>query len=154
MTSARKPPRVVVDTNLFVSGLIVKRGIPHQLLSHWRRGSFTLLISEEQREEIAAVLDRPAIAERYGITPEERAELLHLIDTRAIKVTGSRHLPLSVRDPKDEMILASALGGEADYLVTGDEDLLVLSDSSDIGSLRILRVREFVQLRDIEKEGI
>jgi len=59
MTSARKPPRVVVDTNLFVSGLIVKRGIPHQLLSHWRRGSFTLLISEEQREEIGAVLDRP-----------------------------------------------------------------------------------------------
>ena len=43
------------------------------------------------------------------------------------------------------MILASALGGRADYLVTGDEDLLVLSEAAEIGSLRILRVREFVQ---------
>jgi putative PIN family toxin of toxin-antitoxin system len=76
MSSVRRLPRVVVDTNLFVSGLIAKRGLPHQLLDRWRKGSFVLLISEEQREEIKIVLDRPAIAERYGITPEERAELL------------------------------------------------------------------------------
>jgi predicted nucleic acid-binding protein len=70
---------VVVDTNLFVSGLIVKRGLPYQLLNHWRQGSFTLLISEEQREEIAIVLDRPAITHQYDITREERAELLCLL---------------------------------------------------------------------------
>jgi predicted nucleic acid-binding protein len=83
MSSARKPLRVVVDTNLFVSGLIVKLGLPYQLLNHWRQGSFTLLISEEQREEIAIVLDRPAIAHQYDITREERAELLWLIDALA-----------------------------------------------------------------------
>jgi predicted nucleic acid-binding protein len=47
------------------------------------------------------------------------------------------------------MILASALGGHADFLVTGDEDLLVLDEAAEIGSLRILRVREFVQQLDI-----
>jgi len=145
MSSVRKPPRVVVDTNLFVSGLIVKRGLPYQLLNHWRQGSFTLLISEEQREEIAIVLDRPAIAHRYDITREERAELLWLIDALAVKVTSRHPLPLTVRDAKDEMILASALGGRAEYLVTGDDDLLVLSEAAEIGSLRILRVREFIQ---------
>jgi predicted nucleic acid-binding protein len=58
-------------------------------------------------------------------------------------------LPLTVRDAKDEMILASALGGRAEYLVTGDEDLLVLNEAAEIGSLRILRVREFVQQLEI-----
>jgi putative PIN family toxin of toxin-antitoxin system len=143
---AKRPPRVVVDTNLFVSGLIVKRGLPYQLLNSWRQGSFTLLISEEQREEIAVVLDRPAIAQRYGIAVEERAALLWLIDAIAVRVSSSHPLPLTVRDAKDEMILASALGGRADYLVTGDEDLLVLSGSAEIGSLGILRAREFVEL--------
>jgi len=51
-----------------------------------------------------------------------------------------------VRDAKDEVILAPALGGRADYLVTGDEDLLVLRGSAEIGSLRILRARELVEL--------
>jgi putative PIN family toxin of toxin-antitoxin system len=146
MSSVSRPPRVVVDTNLFVSGLIVKRGLPHRLLSHWRHGSFTLLISEEQREEIQIVLHRPVIVERYGITPEERAELLWLIDAIAVRVGSHQPLPLTVRDAKDEIILASALGGRADFLVTGDEDLLVLSGSAEIGPLRILRARELVEL--------
>jgi hypothetical protein len=146
MVGVRQPPRVVVDTNLFVSGLIVKRGLPHRLLNYWRQGSFTLLISEEQRDEIEVVLHRPAIVERYGVTPGERADLLWLIDAVAVRVASRHPLPLVVRDAKDEMILASALGGRADYLVTGDEDLLVLSGAAEIGSLRILRAREFVDV--------
>jgi predicted nucleic acid-binding protein len=61
--------------------VIVKRGLPSAILNHIRQGSITLVISEEQREEIAEVLDRPAIAERYGIPPEERTDLLALVDS-------------------------------------------------------------------------
>ncbi len=55
-------------------------------------------------------------------------------------------LPVPVRDPKDEHILASGLGGNADYLITGDEDLLVLRYDKRLGTLRIVTVTEFLPL--------
>lgn len=63
-------------------------------------------------------------------------------------------LPVSVRDPKDEHILAAALGGEADYLVTGDQDLLVLAGDPRLGSLQIVTVAAFMDILDaVKHEG-
>lgn len=55
-------------------------------------------------------------------------------------------ISIKVRDPKDQEILATALGGKADYLVTGDEDLIVLKDSNKLGRLKIVGVKEFLKL--------
>jgi len=145
MTSPRrKLPKAVVDTNLFVSGLISRHGLPYQLFQHWRKGAFVLLICQAQRNEIAEVLSRPKIAEKYGISPEDQAAILRLLDTAAVKTGLRRRLPVRVRDPKDEMILSSALCGKADYLVTGDDDLLVLRNETGLGGLLILTAREFL----------
>src|SRR5713101_6064587 len=114
-------PRVVVDTNLFISAAINHHGYPHELLLAWRSGIFTLLISEEQQAEIADVLSRPAISEKYGISELDRTALLRRIERQGIKVNLAWRLPVSIRDTKDEKILAAALGGNADYLITGDE---------------------------------
>jgi predicted nucleic acid-binding protein len=54
--------------------------------------------------------------------------------------------PLLVRDPKDDMILAAAIGGNADFLVTGDADLLVLANDPKLGHLRIVSPSEFLSL--------
>jgi putative PIN family toxin of toxin-antitoxin system len=144
MPSARRPPKAVVDTNLFVSGLISKRGAPAEILQLWRNGAFTLLVSRDQRDEIGAVINRPRIAEKYGISEQDRTDLMRLIDTVAVKAPLKRRLPVAVRDPKDDMILASALGGKADFLVTGDDDLLVLRDNESLGKLQIVTAREFL----------
>jgi len=69
-----------------------------------------------------------------------------LIETLAIQAPEKRQLPVEVRDPKDEMILASALGGKADYLVTGDDDILVLQDDARLGKLQIVTARAFLNL--------
>ena len=53
-------------------------------------------------------------------------------------------LPVHVRDPKDAKILALALGGNADYLVTGDDDLLVLNGDPRLGKLQIVTVHTFL----------
>jgi predicted nucleic acid-binding protein len=50
-------------------------------------------------------------------------------------------LPVAVRDPKDEPILAAALGGKADYLISGDDDVLVLSGDPGVQPLRIITPR-------------
>ena len=144
MSSASKRPRVTVDTNVFVSGSIVRGGTPFQLLEAWRHGMFTLVISEAQRSELSDVLGRPPIVERLRVTGQRAEELLRLIDKRARRISSQRQLPLVVRDPKDEPILAAALGGQADYLVTGDKDLLVLAGDPRLGTLRIVTAADFL----------
>lgn len=146
MSSEERLPKAVVDTNLFVSSAINPQGAPNQLLRAWRRGDFVLLISDEQRAEVQEVLSRPEIAQKYNLSEEYRAHLLFLVDALALKVRLQRRLPVHVRDPKDEHLLAAALGGKADYLVTGDADLIALDGHPELPDLRILTVRTFLDL--------
>lgn len=146
MTQPSARPRIVVDTNLFVSGTILKRGNPHTLLTAWRDSVVEILVSESQYDELTDVLSRPRLADRYHLTADELTDLFaHM--AAAPRIEPIFTLPVSVRDPKDEHILASALGGNADYLITGDEDLLVLRDDERLGTLRIVTVAEFLAER-------
>ncbi|MDQ3700403.1 MAG: putative toxin-antitoxin system toxin component, PIN family [Chloroflexota bacterium] len=137
--------KAVVDTNLFVSALITRSGIPNALILAWRARRFQLLMSPAIRQEISTVLRRPRMRQRYGLAEEEMSTLLQLIDRRAIPVLLSTILPVTVRDPKDEMVLAAAIAGSADYLVTGDADLLVLHGDSRLGDLQIVTPRQFLE---------
>ena len=119
-----KPVKVVIDTNLFVSGSILKRGNPYELLEAWRRKGFVLLISEALQTEISEVLIRPEIKKKYHLTDQEVKDTLRLLQTDGLLTSPAPTLPVALRDPKDEKVLALAIGGEADYLVTGDGDLL------------------------------
>ena len=142
--NSRRRLRVVVDTNLIVSSVLSTLGLPYRLVQYFLRDLFILLISAPMRQEIEIVIHRPRFQTRFGLTSQTRADLLLLIDTRAVFVTPRRRVPLPVRDAKNEMVLATALGGRADYLVTGDRDLLVLDRDPKLGALRILTVRDFL----------
>jgi len=132
--------RVVLDTNVFVSGLISSQGFPGAILKALRSGQFTLLSSPPVNEEIIGVLNRPRIRDRYGIGDRifdvsfilwEVAELvIHLPE---VKVCS---------DPDDDKFLATAVGGKADYLVTGDiRDLLQLREYKGV---TIVSPRDFI----------
>jgi putative PIN family toxin of toxin-antitoxin system len=148
MSKGRERPRAVIDTNVFISGIISRRGNPFRLLEAWRAGAFTLVISSEQQDELRDVLSWPRLALKYQISEQEVAELFRLIDVLAETVSPLLPIPITVRDPKDEMILGSALAGRADYLVSGDDDLLVLRGDSLLGGLEIVTVREFLDKLD------
>jgi predicted nucleic acid-binding protein len=66
----------------------------------------------------------------------------------AIRVVASPSIPIPLRDPKDEHILAAALGGNADYLVTGDFDLLVHQGGPRLSTLRIVTAAQFLSILD------
>lgn len=152
MRKPREGPSAVVDTTLFVSGLIVNRGHPYALVEAVRRGEFTPAVSEALYQEYERVLPRRKFAETYGLAPEEVAAFLFLIGTSARRVTPRRRLPVKVRDATDEKVLAAGLGlvrtlgGETAYLVTGDNDLLELRDHPKLKGLQIVTVREFLEL--------
>ncbi len=140
------PVNVVVDTNLFVSALISARGVPRALYTAWRDGAFTLHLGDPQRAELVAVLARPHFRERFGVSDDETRALLYLLETRARRAPLRDPLPIRVRDPKDEHILAAALGAGVGYLVSGDTDLLTLADDPLLGALRIVTPRAFLDI--------
>lgn len=61
-----------------------------------------------------------------------------------VKSLSEEKLPVHCRDPKDDKLLALAMAGKADYLVTGDKDLLCLNAHSALKSLKIITVKEFL----------
>jgi putative PIN family toxin of toxin-antitoxin system len=147
MSESSAKPAATVDTNVFVSGIIFRRGNPFALRLALRRGAFVLVLSDEQYDELTNVFHRSTIVERYDIDRGDLAELLGaLADTPRVEPIAS--LPVLVRDRKDDKILAAALGGGADYLVTGDKDLLALAGDPRLGSLKIVTVVEFLDVLD------
>lgn len=109
-----------------------------------------MLMASPQREELERVLKRPAFALRYGFTEERIADVLLLVDALALRVPVRRRLPAHVRDRKDDHILAAALGGRADYLVTGDQDILSLDGNPRLKSLKIATAAEFLRALSTE----
>lgn len=141
-------PRVVLDTNILVSGVIVPHGAPAAIIAAWRRGRFTLLMSSWQRAELADVLRRPRLTRKYDLTNERIAAVLLLIDTLTVWVDPDVPLPVDVRDSDDAPILGMALAGEATDLVTGDDDLRVLAADPALRGVRIVSPRRFLAERD------
>ena len=135
--------RAVIDTNVLVSGILVAEEPPRQVLDAWLDGRFTLVTSPYQLEEVTHVLAYPRIAERIRLKPAELATILSGLMTLAVVTPGQLQRPGVTRDPKDDAIVACAEEGEADYIVSGDLDLLSLGETRGI---RALTPRQFLEL--------
>ncbi len=135
--------RVLLDANLFVSYLLApERESPSAQIIHAALlGTFTLLLPEALLDELVrAVARKPYLRER--IRPEEMAQLADILKSVAEVIPRiTEPIPAVTRDPKDDYLIAYALVGAADYLVTGDKDLLVLEQ---VGDLRIVTPRLFL----------
>jgi len=131
-SSSSAAPRAVVDTNVFVSGLIGSLNAT-AIIAAFRAREFILVLSVDLLSELERVLSRPKF--RARLNEREIEELATLIKHRGLLVEPSGELDLC-RDPKDNWLLEAATEGEADMIVTGDEDLLVLGEFADIEILR------------------
>jgi putative PIN family toxin of toxin-antitoxin system len=127
--------RVVLDTNVLISGLLFPGGPPWRLVDAWRGGAFDLVLSDFVIDELSRVWGH--LAPRLKRAPTDlgdfldmlvlRGELVHLDEAVLANAAAT-----ALRDPNDVPILATLLCASADWLVTGDKDLLVLAESYPI----------------------
>lgn len=134
--------RVVLDTNVLVSGLISPAGSPAEIHQAWRRGDFELVTSEPLLHELVEVLSYPRIRKRLHWSDGQLSDFAELYRATAILVSPTLKLAVS-RDSDDDRVLEAAQASHADYIVTGDSDRLTLGDFAGIP---ILAPADFLKL--------
>ena len=134
--------RAVVDTNLLISGALWA-GPPARLLDAIRAGRLQPVQSPELWAEFVEVLHRPKFAARLrlvGLTPTQLTEAWRRHVTWIPNATIS--IPPGLRDPKDLMVLAAAVAGKVEAVVTGDAHLLALNSFKEIPILTVRQALE------------
>lgn len=131
--------RYVFDTNVLISALLFKKSKPAQAL-RYALANGLILLSLDLLEELNEVLGR-ARFDRY-LTSEEREEFLEALIERAVLVEIIENVQ-ECRDPKDDKVLELALNGKAQYIISGDRDLLVLHPFRDV---LVVTADEFLQM--------
>jgi hypothetical protein len=135
--------RVVLDANQFVSSLLVKVGLPAQVLDAWRMGAYQLIVSPAILEEVEHTLGYERIRRKYNITQLAVQQLIQELTSSALVVAGMADVAGTIpEDPDDKIVLACAVDGGADWIVSGDRHLL------NLGSYRaipILSARAFLE---------
>ena len=130
--------RCVFDTNVIISALLFENSKPAQAFQY-ALANGEVLLSLDLLEELNEVLGRKKF-NRY-VTNEEREEFLETLIERAVLIEIVENIQ-ECRDPKDDKVLELALNGEAQYIITGDRDLLVLNPFRNV---RVITVEDFLK---------
>ncbi len=123
--------RAVLDSNVLLAGLLW-RGPPYALLEQVRSGALTFISSPELLAELAEVLARPKFDEIVKRSNSSREQMLIQVRMLAEVIDPPPLATPVCRDPDDDAVLALAIAAQADLIVSGDEDLLILSSFEGI----------------------
>lgn len=120
--------KVVLDTNVLLSGLMFPEGTPGRIVAAWSAARFDVALSLDQLAEIGRVLEYPKIRQQLGWNNEQIESFIKQLYIRAEVIELGAIELVVPRDPADAPILATFVVAKADVLVTGDADLLALRD--------------------------
>ena len=122
--------RAVLDTNVLLSGIAYPASVPGKILAAWRHGSVDVLLSSYILDELRRVL--PRLAHRHGLTSAEMDDLVDALSVQAEVIEPLPGLEPDLRDVDDQPVLGTLLAAVktsgANYLITGDKDLLAMSE--------------------------
>ncbi len=133
--------RAVLDTNIIISALFWG-GPPGLVFAAARDDQFVALLTDELADELKKVLVREKFVNELSRRQMTVEAVLDQYRSAAELVTSAEVPQALVRDPKDKIVLACAIGGDAAYIVSGDNDLLTLSVYKDV---HILTATEFLE---------
>ena len=138
--------RVLVDTNVWISAFINAHGAPSRVLDAFLDGHFVPVTSQALLEELRTVAERPRIRSRFRLSEQDVATVIDRLRDRGIEALPPGTLRLC-RDPKDDVVLETAIYGGAEFVVSRDDD--VKRDLNLIAELRrrgieVLSVAQFL----------
>ena len=131
----RKKIKVIIDTNLWISFLISREYEKMDFL--FSSGRICLLFSERLFAEFIGVVHREKFRKYFS---ESDIDALSVKMKKVAKIVRTKSIQTLCRDPKDNFLLELAVDGKADYLITGDDDLLVLKTFE---KTKIITITEF-----------
>ena len=117
--------RVVLDTNVLLSGLAYPGSVPGKIVSAWRHGSLEVVLSHFILEELRRVM--PRLRQRHGLTDAEIADLVDCLAFEAELVEPAEQVEPALTDAMDLPVLGTLSASNAECLVTGDKSLLALA---------------------------
>ncbi len=122
--------RVVLDTNVLLSGIAYPASVPGKIMAAWRHGSVEVLLSAYILDELRRVL--PRLAHRHGLTLAEIDDLVDVLSIQAEVIEPLPGVDPDLRDVDDQPVLGTLLAAlktsGVDYLITGDKDLLAMAE--------------------------
>ncbi len=122
--------RVVLDTNVLLSGIAYPASVPGKIMTAWRHGSVDVLLSAYILSELRRVL--PRLTRRHGLTSAEIEDLVDALSIQAEVIEPLPGIDPELRDIDDQPVLGTLLAAlktsDADYLITGDKDLLAMAE--------------------------
>ncbi|MEI6729625.1 MAG: putative toxin-antitoxin system toxin component, PIN family [Pseudomonadota bacterium] len=125
----------VIDTNIFISYLLLPNSRPAKIITLWQRGKFDVLTAKPQIDELMTVTRYPKIKERISSVLAGR--LINELRDLSIMVDYLPKVGVSP-DPYDNYLLSIAIGGGADYFVSGDKtDLLALKKYDGVSIISV-----------------
>ncbi len=124
--------KVILDTNVLLSGLMAPEGTPGRILAAWLEARFDVVMSFEQLAEIGRALSYSKIRRRLKWNEQRIEQFIRQLYIRAEVVDLRQASVETPRDPGDTPILATLIVSGADALVSGDSDLLELREKYPI----------------------
>lgn len=135
--------RVVIDTNTVISGFLWG-SYPRQIIDLVRTQEITVYTSSFLLQELSEVLSRPKFYQRIQTVIEETPESLVNNYRNLVKIVEIYQVEkIVINDPDDDQVLACAISANADYIISGDRDLLTLKLYQNIP---IVTAREFMKI--------
>lgn len=131
--------RIVLDTSVLISFLLTRGHTISRIMERWESGDIKVIVSPGILGELKMVASDERIAKR--LKSGALADLCRSLQKDAFVVTGELELPGVTPDPEDDMVVACAVEGEADCIVTRDHHLL---DLEEYARIPILSPEEFV----------
>ncbi len=135
--------RIVLDTNVLVSATI-RNGKPRKLLQGGIDGKYQILSSMGILGEISEVLQRP----KFEMTRDDVIRIVSALIEIVENVHVTSNLKVASSDPDDDMLINTAHDGNADYIVSGDHDLLDLKEFEGIKIVSVNRMLKILESQD------
>ena len=138
----KKLIRVVIDTNILISGLFAKSGSIAELMELWIDGRFELATSQEILDELYRVFHKPSIQKHFKPSEDEIVEYIDTVKERAIITPSIYKTDRIKRDSSDNKFLACAVEARADLIVSGDKHL---KEVKEFHGIKIVDAKIFVE---------